>query len=357
MKKSIIFILLLLAISASALSTATAIKPVKEVPPLPSPVQLEYYEDSEELFTYKVMEYYEIAVALRSQIESLGMTPKIKFNSPSLEELGDQEVALIVKYYNISRRLYKEIDAIQGKNILDFMEDAKDKQQENIDTIISLAKKNFRYMSDCEREKEILIQELEEKFNGDCRDFTTVASGEFGGNILFTNGINYLSNKPHLSGRLNINPYKVLRFWQGLDLWIEYQDLKLTTQYPNDFKKHWSSFLAAVGARGNLFTDLVANGNDYHDGLKLGLGYFWSSGNIYNDGSSNFDWEGMKLEIEYFVGSHGCNQPLEVFIRFGLYSSLGDELILTEGIRTLDAGRTITGISLGLRYNFWKSPF
>jgi hypothetical protein len=352
MKKSIILLLLLLIVS-----TSNAMKPVKEVPPLPNPVQLEYYEDSEELFTYKVMEYYEISVALRSQIESMGLKASTQFNSPSLEELGDQEVSLIVKYYNTARKLYKEIEAIDGKNILDFMEDAKSKQQENIDTIISLAKKNFSYMSECEKEKEMLIQQLEDKYNGDCRDFITVASGEISGNILFTNGISELSNKPYISGRLNINPYKMLRFWQGLDLWVEYQDLKLNSQFEGEFKNHWSSFLAAVGARGNLFTDLVADGNKYTDGLKFGLGYFWSNGNVYNVGNSNFEWEGMKLELEYFVGSYGCNQPLEVFIRFGLYNTLSNELKFYIGDRTINAGRTITGIGLGLRYNFWKSPF
>lgn len=352
MKKWLIFFLLMLAATQTL-----AMTPVKDVPPLPNPVQLEYYEDSEELFTYKVMEYYEIAVALRTQIQTMGMEPSIKFTSPSLEELGDQEVSLIVRYYNIARKLYKEVEAIDGKSIIDFMDQAKAKQQENTDTIVSLAKKNFHQMSECEKEKEMLIQELEAKYNGDCRDFITVASIDLSGDIFFTNGISGLSNKPHLSGRLNVNPYKALKFWQGIDLFVEYQDLKLTTQFTNDFKKHWSSFLATVGARGNVFTDLVADGNDYTDGLKFGLGYFWSSGHVYNEGNTNFESEGIKFELEYFVGSHGCNQPLEVFVRFGLYNTLGNDLEFQVGNQTIDAGQTITGIGLGLRYNFWKSPF
>ncbi len=95
MKKALFLVLIFLSFSSIKLYPA---QPVVEVPPLLPEEQLELYEDSEGLFVLMVMDYYDIAVALRSQLNMLGQPPQTKFFPPSFEDLEDLDLEVIKKY-------------------------------------------------------------------------------------------------------------------------------------------------------------------------------------------------------------------------------------------------------------------
>ena len=65
-----------------------AVKPLTEKPFLPSKYFIEFYEDSPELFAMIVMEYYQKAIILKTQLEMLGQKATQEISAPTVEEIG-----------------------------------------------------------------------------------------------------------------------------------------------------------------------------------------------------------------------------------------------------------------------------
>jgi hypothetical protein len=72
--------------------------PVVKVPAVEPNETLEFYEDSDGLFSIKVMDYYKMALMLETQLFMLGIEPKTKTASPTYEELDELDAQIIKKY-------------------------------------------------------------------------------------------------------------------------------------------------------------------------------------------------------------------------------------------------------------------
>lgn len=352
-----------------------AADPVVELNSLPPDEQLELYEDSEGLFVQKVMEYYDAAVSLRSQIQIMGHKPQTDVYPPSFEEMQDMDVLTIKKYYALAKALHDEVLLIPDSEIVSMKKKLAEykklliqEQEKAIDTVWEIS-------NDCIEERIELInrhdsicneriRRMEEYFTGRANELVTILSFSVSENLFLANADGKVSNDPSLGVRLNLNLYKVLGFWQGLDVWYDYIAPRITTKSrinaipPYDITEDWNSNLNSFGLSSKIRP--MINTENYSDGFKIGLGYFWAKGSIYNKGNGRMSWSGIRGDFEYYGGNFSQKLPIEIFIAVSIYHSFDKDLLFepfNPGSLPISLGKTQFGLSLGLRYNFWRSPF
>jgi hypothetical protein len=344
-----------------------AIQPIVNVGDLPNDSQLEAYELSEEIFSMKVLEYYNKALMLKSQIQINGEVPLVKLTEPSFEELSDLELDVIIKYYKIAKDLEKQVESLTGLS--------QSEEIINLKKEIILTKKNYsdslwevknsyllRELKIKEKSDSICnerINQIEESLNSGCPDCINYFSIGVTENLFFADGDGLVNSEPNLGFQVSINALKIFGFGKSISFWYEYQAPRFTTDVTfNDQTQEmkWSSNLSAAGISGEFFP--LLDMGKFKNGIKAGLGYFWSDGNIYNTIGNNYSWEGLKFNLEYFGGSSDSKYPFEIFIGAQIFQSVSDEFTfnLSNG-NVIEIGNTNIGIYAGLRYNFWTSPF
>lgn len=359
--------LLLILLSINLL----AMDPVVKVPQLPGDIQLEAYEESEELFVSKVMEYYEIAVMYKSQIENLGLKPDQRIVPPSLEELNDMELDVIIKYYNLARSLEGQIQSINYIQIRSELKDLQDTvnflKAKHLDELWDLKNSYLETELDIINERDSIcrerIMQIEEKLDNGCQDCESYISVGVTENFFF-HSESFVESQPNVGIKIGLNTAKLFGLGRNISLWYEYQAPRLTTnagteENPNDFR--WNSHISSLGFSTDFYP--VFSTEKISNGLKLGLGYFWSEGSIYNEEFGSYYWEGGRADLEYYIGSNSSRFPFELFISGSLYQSFNGNMkfffgenVLPEG-DVLDIGASIFSVNVGIRYNFWSSRF
>lgn len=364
----IFFMLIQLNISYSA-------KPVVELEPLLPNDQLELYEDSDNLFALKVMQYFRTAEAYRVQLILSGQNPAVSLYPPTIEELEELDIKIIKKYYSIAKALHDQVLLLSESEILRVKEENIALRRANINTQIAALDSIILLLDECADEKIKIIRQrdsiyserlskMNSLFDGKSSNLVTILSLSVSENLFLTNNGKTIENDPGLGVRLNLNLYKILGFLKGMDIGYEYVAPRITTisdiraMPPFQIKEDWNTNLHSVGLSTRLSP--IIESSNYSDGFKLGLGYFWTSGNIYNKGNGRMDWSGFKADVEYFAGNFSKQLPIELFLAISIYSSFNDDLVFfanNPGADPLNIGRTQFAASLGFRYNFWRSPF
>ena len=364
--RKLILILITSFLSAWLINAA---EPVVETPPLPPDSELELYEDSEGLFTKLIMDYYNTAMELKNQLVFLGYEPVIKFSAPTFDQLEDLDIKYIKRYHFISKKLEEQIISLPEHPASYYRKLLADTVKYYIDTCWQIKhnciEEQARLINESERLCNKRLKRLEEEYNAPEEEKITVMSVVVSENMFISNGDNVVENDPWLSLRLNVNAYKLLGFWPGLDFWYEYSAPKITTlsYFPgtrDNISEKWESHINSMGLSSTIKP--IFGSGDYHDGFRVGLGYFWGKGNIYNRDLGSFDWKGLKFDFGYFAGQPAGRVPLEFTLGFSLYHSFEDDLVFSTGhenlgIPPLNVGRTHIALNLGVKYNFWKTAY
>lgn len=349
------------------ISKVFAVQPVVEVNELPTDEQLEAYELTEEIFSIKVMEYYNDALILKTQLELLGEEPIEKLSEPSYEELTDLELDVIVKYYNIAKSYETQVlnstGMTQKEEIIWLKKEMIGMKLSYMDSLWDV--KNS-YLERELRVKKISdslcnerIRQIEESLEMGCPDCVNYFSVAVTQNLFLPDSDGRLMTEPNLGFKLYLNAIKLFGFGKSVEFWYEYQVPRITSEVnvggvQQDLR--WNTNLSAVGISGEFFP--LIEFKKFKNGLKAGLGYFWTDGTIYNRENDFFSWEGLKIDLEYFGGLADSKYPFEVFLGVNIYQSVGDELqfVFNDG-SSFELGNTHAGIYAGIRYNFWSSPF
>lgn len=199
------------------------------------------------------------------------------------------------------------------------------------------------------------LKEIEESLNNGCADCVNYLSVSVMQNLFIPDAGDELTTEPNTGFKLYLNALKIFGFGGRVNFWYEYQAPRFTSVFsPNTDKLEWNTDMSAVGISGDFYPIKLV---ELRNGIKAGLGYFWSSGSVYNMNSGNFSWEGLKLDIEYFIGTQSSKYPLEVFLGFNVYQSTNSDLNFNYQDGLISLGRTHAGIYAGIRYNFWTQAF
>lgn len=364
--KSLI-ILLAFLVSASLLYAA---KPIVEVGNILPQEQLEYFEDSDELFAMKVLEYYQTALLLRAQLEMMGIKPVLDVIQPSIEELEDLEIEVIARYYLIAKRLENQIIQAPETDRASMQREIEALQTAINDTVTYFLRqrrelsgkvqvRTVELLNECDSVVSAKMKYLEDQFFNNCYDATPVISVSGLASYIFPNGSDDLENDISLGVNLRINVGKLLGEWDGLGVWYEYSKPRFTTRSiigRDTLSEIWNSHLHAVG--GSVQFELHKSAK-YKDGINLSAGYFWCESDIYNKSfNSYFNWSGVKFSLEYLAAVPSCRYPFDLFLRLDMYHSLDSERRFhtgNPGVSPIQLNETVPALSLGLRYNFFRS--
>lgn len=368
------YFFLLFTVMILSVSTLFAAKPVVILGELPGNSTLELYEDSEELFALKVMEYYQTAISLKIQLILLGVTPVTKLDPPSLEDLQELESKIIKKYYLKAKELEKEVLAVDESYDVILQEELI-KCKEDINGLkLKYTNENWNLKNKYNLEKLELIEKLESECNEklerfvelseSSRNSVDILSISTAANIFLSNSENKIESGLSPSFRVNLNIYKLFGFGRKVDIWYDYMSpyIKTLSRFNNDpdnyIKEEWKSHMHSTGISGkvgNIFGE-----DKYIDGLKLGLGYFFSGGTIYNKTIGEYNFNGMRFDIEYFGGNFSRHLPVEIIIGGSLYQSFDDGLDFYTGnigTQEIKLGKTHLAVYMGLRLNIWRSAY
>ncbi len=350
-------------------------EPLIKIGQLPPDEQLELFEESEELYAMKLMEYFHSAVVLRTQLILSSKENIREIFPPTLEELSEPDIEVLKKYYRLARDFYNQVLAHPERKIVQLQQQIINNEKKHIQEVLDILQDNWTQLKDCQEDKLELIQKL----NKDCYerisklykaleeqdiDMITILSVSVSENLFLNNNGHKVTNDPALGVRLNLNVYKLFGFWRGLDIWYEYIAPRIITTsvilgMPTyEVKEIWNSNLHSVGFSGRIMP--IIKTDNYTDGFKLGIGYFWANGSIYNKANTGFDWSGIRGDVEYFAGNFARFLPIELYLSLSVYHSLNKELILqADNFRgnIFNLSRTNFGLTFGLRYNFWRTIF
>lgn len=353
-----------------------AARPVVQVPELPKGENREYYEDSEELFTLKLLEYYRAAIWLESQLIVYGEQLKREVPFPTYDELADGEFYNIEKYYKIAKVLEDKINALPEIPVNQQLYELRESLAKSENSRIILDHENYRLALDNNHKKYYennmfaLIAENDSlKFRADSlayevnkltsyndhfkqRYFLSVAGT---GNIFFFRD-DRISPDMSMGIRANVHASQILGYGPYLDFWFGYIAPQINTVTPiDDFGNtadyEWITHLYSAGITGTV--PRILTFSDFEAALKIGFGFFWGENRIPNVISNDNNWDGTNLYFEFNTSKSGRNFPVEIFIAYNLYfQSNKINFPLPTNSFILD-NTTFDNISFGLRFKFW----
>lgn len=355
-------------------SLVEAAKPILEVPDLPNKTQLELYEESEGLFSMKLIEYYKMSVALETQLRILGVTPVNKPVPPTFEELEDMDFKTLRKYYNVASSLQDEVLKAPESDRQILLEKINELESQIRDSIAiyTIEKGAIRnqvldqMLSRLKQIEEQNAQNIElviAQNYVNCMDYSTIFSVAGISKIFISQGNNVVKNDPALGIQATVNAGKLVGFWDGFQIRYEYLAPKFYTEYNYadelsiPMRHQWNTNINNINVGGKA---VLGKSPDFLHGFNVFLGYFWADGKIYNMPESVINWDGASLSIDYFVASPSCKYPFELFAGITIYNSFSRNLVFqtsVPGYEFTDLGKTHLSVNIGLKYNFWRSPF
>jgi hypothetical protein len=348
---------------------AFAAKPVVELGELLPDNQLENYENDEMLYSMKIMEYYEKALMLETQLRLMGIEPETPAIMPTLEELEDLELRTLKIFYRIAWKLNEQVlnspDTFREKLAAQLDSCMAEMNEVRADAIIRGSEDKMKairkYIEKMQSQDSVYRENVEmlidQNFE-ECKDYTPIISIFGNAGLFIANTEDGVINDPGLGAGISVNISKVLGFWNTFELWYRYQAPRINTEFTdangNEISELWQVDLSAVGAGGKIY---ISKSESYKQGLNLGLGYFWTNGNIYNRNGPYMDWEGISMNVEYFGGISGCKYPVELFFGMSLYQSFSENLAFDAINQKFELGKTHIGFNIGLKYHIFRTPF
>ncbi len=382
-------ILLILIISALTAAKSFSAKPIIEVPELPPDEQLEMYTVTDNMFTVKLLEYYEMAAMLYSQLKYYGVEPKTRLIKPTFDDLLELDVPMIKKYYNMARNLEQEIIALgerPHKQQLEELRKSLEQYKKELDNVenelfksnlkntnLDFYKKKMRKLVEENENLSFLVDSLQygyykklqahkdslRKFNADVlRHSQTIVSFGLSGHKVFIND-GRVETDISIGGMITLNAGQFFGFGKYLDIWGEYVAPRIKKRiFVEEIDDHvvedWNNNFYTVGLAANI--PEVFQVSDFYGGLKLGIGYFWADGVPYNSNSRKLTYEGPRLRFEFNIMNYSRLFPMELYFAWSWYSPTEDIVFYESRIPRADLGNIdLTSISLGIRFAIWRT--
>ncbi len=389
-------IIISLAVLCIIIGKSFAAEPIVKLPSIPDIAVLELYEDSEELFAMKVLEYYQYAVAYRAQMQIWNPGEKLPaIQQPTLDELTSTDVDIIVKYYTIARQMNGivtqlpdsesniEIKSLRNKLLacaLEKEEGEKRLFESQLDSkhlsIYATKWKHFISIIDSLVFSIDTLQlvhhdnliELRRKLNklylNQWRHYMPILSASIEGYDIFTRSDN-LDSKLSVGTTISLNAAMLLGLGRNIEFYFSYIYPKFISTrtrpefyrlpgdliYPSGDVK-WNSDMYILGVKGN-FPEII-NHENINLGFKFGGGYFWGDGKADNIINSDFQMHGGVINSEFYISKFNTLVPLEVFIGYTGFI-FTEPLVLNANAFRLDLGKPyFHSLSFGMRISLWN---
>jgi hypothetical protein len=347
-------------------------KPIVTVPDLPQSSELEIYTESEGIFTMKLLEYYNMAVVLESQLKFLGIVPQSKSIQPIYEEFEDLDEKILRKYHKIAKALENEVlNAPESERQL-LLEKINDLEGKLLDTVAiytiekgatrnEVLDKMVKRLKEIEETNKKNLELVINQNFVNCIDYKTWFAIAGVTKTFFSQGNDVITNDPGIGVQLSMNIGKLMGFWDGFEFRYEYFAPKFYTNYNTNNvirpREQWNTNLNSINGGSKI--EINRNERFIH-GLNLFIGYFWANGNIYNKSDGRMNYDGGTMSIEYYLSSPSCKFPIEIFAGISIYNSFSRNLVFytnVPGYSENDIGKTHLSANIGIRYNLWRTPF
>lgn len=372
-------------------SQVYAAEPIVEVPALPTGAALEIYEDSEELFALKTLEYYKIAVALESQLLLMGISPDKAINQPTLEELQDMDTKTLKKFYNqavtVSNSVKESPDGLYHKKIEDLRAKVTKMQNDNFILKEQLFAQSLElHSSEYYRLKyrEIIKQtdslrlyidstyynyqkQLWHQADNMRRIYENSANAVpilslSAGGSFWNIGDERISSDISPSVSLVFNPSPIFGIGRIVDIWADYQYPSITsggdevlTIFPEKSNQYKTDFFS-TGLNLNIPISEAMKIENFYLGFKVGYGFFWGQTEMPNTNLGASDWQGQVVHLELNASNYNrLFFPIGVFVSFNFYK-FSNEFEFPAPEERLRLGKPwINNFQLGLRFPLWIS--
>ncbi len=390
MKKTFIALVILTTFIFNTNDTKSEV-PIIELPEFPVGYSMEIYEDNDDLYAMKLIEYYKIAVTYQTQLAIIGDTNSTKIMIPSPEELTDNDAKILKKYYNQAKKLKNIIVGLpisaRTKQISDLKENInkiqiqndslkvfadsysllKNRLDENLKNIENVAKKleelSISYENNkIENIKNLVIRETlfleNQKIHSKYRN--NILSINLSGNILgeFTN---LVENKLTFGAGLSLNTGYFLNLGEFINFDISMINLRNTltdsTIKNNITTTNWENNIYNTGFSFNFQNLIRIQGMDV--GLRAGVGYFWGGLKAVNTNFKNTDINGQTASIDLNLQNETSIVPYELYFGVKWYMMNNDYRIDRQNgqqaTNLYNFGElNLINYNIGLRIPIWR---
>jgi|GEM_PF-1963394 len=365
--------------------TLRAAEPIVEVPTLPTGEQLEIYEDSEELFTIKILEYYRLASILETQLDMMGVSPNYSPPVPTLEQITDADGEVLQQYAALAKALESQVYSTPSDINHAELESLRDAYQESLTTIDSLQAQVFRLgvnkhsvtfyresmmqlikdndsiirradslrMKDYEmfQEREKAIRKTYDKASLSSEPVIAIAAS--GLSVFFNN--DNLRTELSPGAEIIFHTYPILGFGKNIELSLGYANPLVFVDdesNPNAITSEYENHIYSFGVTAALPSVISLEDVDFN--LRLGLAAYWGHGNAPNTTLTENKWQGQMLDIEIGLAPLNKSLPAELTLGYNLMFGSRD-LVFASPSTTVDLSNpNIHILRLGLRVNLWS---
>lgn len=364
--------------------TLNAAEPIVEVPVLPTGEQLEVYEDSEELFAIKLLEYYRLAAVLETQLDMMGVQPSYTAPVPTLEQLADADGKVLQKYAALAKALenqvystpsdinHAELEALRGaykaslqtidslqaevfrlglnEQSISFYRNSMMRLIRDNDSIIRAADK--RRMEDYDRfkEREAAIRKSYDRASEDTEPVIAITGDAL--SVFFNN--ENLRTELSPGGGIIFHTYPIFGFGKNIELNLGYMNPLVYVEDeddPNAISTEYENHVYTFGVTAGLPSIVSLEDLDFN--LRLGLAAYWGHGNASNTAQPNNKWQGQMLKLEIGIAPLNKSLPAELTVGYNLMFSNRDLLFSSPTTTVELTNPNIHILRLGLRVNLW----
>lgn len=364
-----------------------AAEPIEKVPSNPSAEELETYTESENIFSYKILELYKTASVLEAQLTLLGITPTVKPYAPSLDELSGADETTYKKYYKIAASIQKQVEQAPNGLVSARLTELKNRL-DKVNTEAFLAgeakynleqdNKNCNFYKENYRKLIGVVDSL--RFVGDSLYFAykkaawkqsgifqNYYEGKTPSLTILSVGLVlnqfYFNDERIESGAtpgitIGFNPSPILGFGRYLEIFGEYDYIKSTAKV-NRFEEFGLTShieLASVGMKLNFPLSQAIGAKNIDLNFKLGAGFFWANANAINTSMPDNSWHGQLISLELGVNNPSPSFPIGAYVGYKFYNSVKDIRFATFN-GPINLGQPwINSLNFGLKFMIWRSP-
>ncbi|GAB5464920.1 MAG: hypothetical protein Kapaf2KO_03560 [Candidatus Kapaibacteriales bacterium] len=383
-KRQVSILLAVLSILVIASANLFAAEPLVDVPLLPQGEALEIYEDSEELFAVKLLEYYGYSKTLSAQLEMMGVLPLANIPIPTIDDLTDADARVLARYAGYAKSLENKIRSTPSDLKHEQLEQLRTAYAESLRVQDSLSAELFRLglnansisfyrdsMMELIRDSDSTIKAMDRMRLEDYKNYKereenirNLYSGSDVGPepaiAIQVNGLTSIINNDILRSELSpganliINTYPVFGFAENFDLSFGYYNTNIVvdSEEPNSQTAQYSNHIYSFGINGTVpgiinLDDLVMN-------LRLGAAAYWGHGSAVNTGLPENKWQGQLINIELGLDSPYPSLPAELIIGYNLLIA-NRNLIFASPTDVVELDNpTLHILKIGLRFDLWS---
>jgi hypothetical protein len=362
-----------------------AAEPIVEVPPLPTGELLEIYEDSEELFAIKLLEYYRFSAILETQLDMMGVTPSLTAPIPTLEQLSDADGEVLQQYAALAKALEDQVYSTPSSVNHQELTTLRQAYKDQLKTVDSLQAQVFRLgvnqqsisyyresmmqlisdndsiimrsdslrMQDYERfkEREASIRNTYEAASLDTEPVIAIAAKAI--TPIFNN--DDLRTELSPGAELIFHTYPIFGFGKNIQINVGYMNPLVVVDDEDDLNSitaEYENHVYSFGIMGGL--PGIVSSDDIDFNLRFGAAAYWGHGNAPNTALPDNKWQGQMLDLQIGVAPKNKLLPAELILGYSLMFSNRD-LNFASPTTSVELGNTnIHILEIGLRINLWS---